>query len=247
MLDALLTASAGLASSGGATTASTDGTAAQAVARLTVNGPAPSGPWPQTLAGQQAVMALLSRWDDAAAAGLFTENVAWDRALDRRGQDIALVRERIGDFRADPSRAAEFDTPAQCRWWLRGPHGAVEAEIKLSPEREPRVQYLTVAVPPAPGGPLSALVSALVAMMNGALEWPAGVSAAPDVDISLLLRQLRTAAAWAGPVQLTGWTAGDGAASATAELAGATGTLSLSVTADPATGVLLQAEILVAR
>jgi hypothetical protein len=102
-------------------------------------------------------------------------------------------------------------------------------------------------VPPAPGGPLSGLVSALVALMNGALEWPAGVSAAPDVDISLLLRQLRTAAAWAGPVQLTGYTAGDGAASATAELAGVTGTLSLSVTADPATGVLLQAEILVAR
>src|SRR5690348_10100530 len=113
MLDALLTASAGLASSGGATTASADGTAAQAAARLTVNGPAPSGPWPQTLAGQQAVMALLSQWDDVAAAGLFTENVAWDRALDRRQQDIALVRERIGDFRADPSRAAEFDTPAQ--------------------------------------------------------------------------------------------------------------------------------------
>jgi hypothetical protein len=109
------------------------------------------------------------------------------------------------------------------------------------------VQYLTVAVPPAPDGPLSGLVSALVAMMNGALEWPAGVSAAPDVDISLLLRQLRMAAAWAGPCQLTGYTAGDGTASATAELAGQTGTLSLSVTADPATGVLLQAEILVAR
>src|SRR5207247_2399024 len=79
------------ARSGGAATASTDGTAAHAAARLTVDGPAPSGPWPQTLAGQQAVMALLSRWDDAAAAALFTENVAWDRALDRRQQDIAQV------------------------------------------------------------------------------------------------------------------------------------------------------------
>jgi CubicO group peptidase (beta-lactamase class C family) len=248
MLDALLTASAALARSGAATTASTDGTAAHAAARLTVDGPAPSGPWPQTLAGQQAVTALLSRWDEAAATALFTENVAWDRALDRRRQDIAQVRERIGDFRADPSRPAAFDTPAQCRWWLRGPHGAVEAKIKLSPEREPRVQYLTVAVPPAPGGPLSALVGALVSLLNAAVpEWPAGVTAAPDVDTGLLLRQLRMAAAWAGPCQLTGYTAGDGAASATAELAGATGTLSLSVTADPATGVLLQAEILVAR
>jgi len=238
MLDALLTASAALAGAGGAAEP----------ARLTVAGPAPSGPWPQTLAGQQAVMALLDRWDDAAAAALFTENVAWDRALDRRRRDIAQVRERIGDFRADPSRPASFDTPAQCRWWLRGRRGAVEAEIKLNPEREPRVQYLTVAVPPAPGGPLSTLAGALVSLLNGgAQEWPAGVTAAPDVDTGLLLRQLRMAAAWAGPCQLTGYTAGDGAASVTAELAGATGTLSLSVTADPATGVLLQAEILVVR
>jgi hypothetical protein len=73
------------------------------------------------------------------------------------------------------------------------------------------------------------------------------VTAAPDVDTGLLLRQLRMAAAWAGPCQLTGYTAGDGAASATAELAGPAGTLSLSVTADPATGVLLQAEVLVVR
>jgi hypothetical protein len=240
MLDALLTASAALARAGTAEPA--------APARLTVDGPAPSGPWPQTLAGQQAVTTLLGRWDDAAAAALFTENVAWDRALDRRRRDIAQVRGRIGDFRADPSRPASFDTPAQCRWWLRGPHGAVEAEIKLSPEREPRVQYLTVAVPPAPGGPLSTLADALVSLLNGgAREWPAGVTAAPDVDTGLLLRQLRMAAAWAGPCQLTGYTAGDGAASATAELAGATGTLSLSVTADPATGVLLQAEVLVVR
>ncbi|HEX6857204.1 MAG TPA: serine hydrolase domain-containing protein [Streptosporangiaceae bacterium] len=241
MLDALLTASAALARADGAATGGTG------PARLTVNGPAPSGPWPQTLTGQQAVTTLLGRWDDAAAAALFTENVAWDRALDRRRRDIAQVRERIGDFRADPSRPASFDTPAQCRWWLRGPHGAVEAKIKLSPEREPRVQYLTVAVPPAPDGPLSGVVSALVAMMNSALEWPAGVSTAPDVDLSLLLRQLRMAATWAGPVQLTGYTAGDGAASATAELAGVTGTLSLSVTIDPGTGVLLQAEVLVVR
>jgi len=245
MLDALLTASAAQARAG---TAATGSTGPAAPARLTVDGPAPSGPWPQTLAGQQAVMDLLGRWDDAAAAALFTENVAWDRALDRRQRDIAQVRERIGDFRADPSRPASFDTPAQCRWWLRGRRGAVEAEIKLSPEREPRVQYLTVAVPPAPGGPLSTLAGALVSLLNGgAQKWPAGVTAAPDVDTGLLLRQLRMAAAWAGPCQLTGYTAGDGAASATAELAGATGTLSLSVTADPATGVLLQAEVLVVR
>jgi hypothetical protein len=239
MLDALLTAPAAPAA---------DGRAERAAARLTVNGPAPSGPWPQTLAGQQAVMALLGQWDDAAAAALFTENVAWDRALDRRQQDIAQVRERIGGFRADPSRPAEFDTPAQCRWWLRGRRGAVEAEIKMSPEREPRVQYLTVAVPPAPDGPLSGLVSALLAVLNdGAREWPSGMTAAPDVDTGLLLRQLRMAAAWAGPCQLTGYTAGDGAASVTAELAGQTGTLALSAMTDPGTGVLLQAEILVAR
>ena len=62
-----------------------------------------------------------------------------------------LVRERIGDFRDDAGPPPEFDTPAHCRWWLAGERGVVQAQIQLNPERPPRVQSLTLAVPPAAG------------------------------------------------------------------------------------------------
>jgi hypothetical protein len=131
MLDALLTASAALARAGGA-----DGTAERAAARLTVDGLAPSGPWPQTLAGQQAVMALLGRWDDAAAAALFTGNVAWDRRTGASGRSRRSATDRR--LRADPSRPAAFDTdPVPV---VRAGRTAPWRPIKLSPERRPQVQ-----------------------------------------------------------------------------------------------------------
>ena len=66
-----------------------------------------------------------------------------------------MIRDRIGDFRDDAEneqgRRPEFDTPAHCRWWLAGERGVVQAQIQLNPERPPRVQSLTLAVPPAAG------------------------------------------------------------------------------------------------
>jgi CubicO group peptidase (beta-lactamase class C family) len=112
-------------------------------------------PWPQTLAAQDRVNRLLADWDDAAADALFTENVALDGPYSERRHTIGLIRERIGDFTADRSRAAQSDTPAHRRWWLTGENGTVQAQIQLSPERTPRVMSLTVAVPPAPGSALA--------------------------------------------------------------------------------------------
>ena len=59
-------------------------------------------PWPQTLAAQEKVNRLLADWDDAAADALFTENVALDGPYNERRHTIGLIRERIGDFTADP-------------------------------------------------------------------------------------------------------------------------------------------------
>ena len=113
------------------------------------------GPWPETLAARDAVSGLLRSWDDAQADRLFSPNVAQDAPFAERRQVIALIRERIGDFRDDTSREPEFDTPAHCRWWLAGERGVVQAQIQLNPERPPRVQSLTLAVPPAAGTPLA--------------------------------------------------------------------------------------------
>jgi len=207
------------------------------------------GPWPETLAAREAVSSLLRSWDDTQASRLFTPNVAQDAPFDERQQVIAMIRERIGDFRDDAEndqgRRPEFDTPAHCRWWLAGERGVAQAQIQLSPERPPRVQSLTLAVPPAAGSPLGAALAAVLAWLNGAdPEWPERIPVAETVDAGLLARRLRMAAAWAGPCQLGAYRAGDGAAAVAVELVGEHATLTLNLIVDHASGLVRQADIL---
>jgi hypothetical protein len=204
-----------------------------------------AGPWPETLAAREAVSGLLQSWDDAEALRLFSPNVAQDAPFDERQQVIAMIRERIGDFRDDEDRRPEFDTPAHCRWWLAGERGVVQAQIQLNPERPPRVQSLTLAVPPAVGSPLGGTLAAVLAWLNGTdRDWPIAIPVAQTVDAGLLARRLRMASAWAGPGRLGAYRAGDGAASVAAELVGEHATLTLTMIVDPASGLLRQADIL---
>jgi hypothetical protein len=210
------------------------------------------GPWPETLAARDAVSGLLHSlslphahpWHDREAGRLFSPNVFADSPLAERQHAIALVRERIGDFRDDATRRPQFDTPAHCRWWLTGEHGTVQVQIQLSPERPPRVQSLTLAVPPAAGSPLRATLDALVGWLNGTdREWPSSVPAADLVDTAWLSRRLRMASAWAGHCRAGAFKAGDGAASAAVELLGEHATLTLTLAVDPSSGLLRSADI----
>src|SRR5215831_17431044 len=184
---------------------------------------APAGPWPATLAAQREANKLLYHWNDARADRLFSENVALDEPYPERRQRIGLIRERIGVFSEDKKRPAEFDSPAHCRWWLRGDHGTVQAEIKLTPERDPRVQSLTLAVPPAPGSPLAQTLESLISLLNGgARDWPSAIPVSVQVDTALLLRQFRMTAAWAGRCHPGAFRAGNGERSTSVELDGET-------------------------
>jgi CubicO group peptidase (beta-lactamase class C family) len=204
-----------------------------------------AGPWPETLAAREAVGALLRSWDDAQAARLFSPNVAQDVPFDERQQVIATIRERIGDFADDAGRQPEFDTPAHCRWWLAGEHGVVQAQIQLNPERPPRVQSLTLAVPPAAGSPLGNTLAAMITWLNGAdRDWPEAIPVAEAVDASQLARRFRMASAWAGPCQLGVYRAGDGTASSVVELVGEHATLTLTLVIDPTSAQLRQADVL---
>jgi CubicO group peptidase (beta-lactamase class C family) len=210
-----------------------------------VRGPAAApGLWPETLRAQQAVSLLLRSWDDAAADQLFTANVAQDEPFAERQATIELIRQRIGEFTDDPDRAAEFDSPAHCRWWLRGERGAVQAEIRLNPEPRPRVQSLTLAVPPAPDSALGRVQHSLIAWLNESPhDLPSTRPVSDSVDASLLLRQVRVAAAWAGHCQPGAFRAGNGETTSTVELNGETARLLLRIVVDPAAGLLQQADI----
>jgi len=191
--------------------------------------PAPGGPWPETLAARSRVDALLQDWDDATARAIFSPNVDLDRPLAQRQADIARLRERIGQFSADPARPPECDSPAHCRWWLTGEHGTVAVQIKLAPLQLALVQQLSVAVPPAPGSALHEVVGLLVGSLgSNAVDWPAGLTASDGVDTSEALRRLRLAAAWAGPCRLDSYLAGNGSTSATVLLSGPSGNAELT-------------------
>jgi CubicO group peptidase (beta-lactamase class C family) len=196
-------------------------------------------PWPATLIARDAVSGLLVSWDDAVADRLFTPNVAQDGPYAERRAAIDRVRARIGDFGDDRAFPPEHDTPASCRWRLSGEHGTVQAQILLTPERPPRVQSVTLAVPPAAGSPLAKALDSVVSWMNAA-DW--AVAGGPVAE-SVTARRLKAAAAWAGRCRVSAYTAGDGESATTAELAGEHATLALSVVVDPLTGAVSQAGV----
>ena len=57
--------------------------------------PAPA-PWPATVAAREEIGQLMESWDDAAAAKLFSDNVALDQPLAERRRRVGLIRERLG-------------------------------------------------------------------------------------------------------------------------------------------------------
>ncbi|HEU5421756.1 MAG TPA: serine hydrolase domain-containing protein [Streptosporangiaceae bacterium] len=211
-----------------------------------VRGPAPAGsrPWPETLAARAAADRLLQAWDDELAARLFTPNVEWDQPLAERQAAVGRIRERIGDFRPDPGRPAQYESPAHCRWWLRGERGVVQAEIGLAPLTDMRVQSLRVAVPPAADSVLQGVLDTLTGLVNdGAAEWPADLAVASDVDSADAARRLRVAGAWTGPCTVAAFRAGDGENSVTVELAGASGRADLAIAVDAASGTVRQVSV----
>jgi CubicO group peptidase (beta-lactamase class C family) len=196
---------------------------------------APRGePWPETAAARHTVNLLLRDWDDAEADRLFTPNVAQDAPYQQRRRAIELVRERIGGFGEDPDRPAEYDSPAHCRWWLTGEHGTVQAQILLSPEKPPRVQWLSLAVPPAAGSPLADVLARVIGWLNGGQP----VATGEGLDPALASRRVRSAAAWAGTCHGGPCRAGDGSSAVTVDLTGEHASLTLAIAIDPATGLL---------
>jgi CubicO group peptidase (beta-lactamase class C family) len=210
--------------------------------RAVVRGPAPApgGPWPETLSAQQVVTGLLTHWDDEVAEQLFADNVALDQPLDRRRERIGRMWERLGPPRSRTQatpRPAEFDSPAHCRWWLHGERGDTQVEILLTPENPPRVQSLTVTVPPAADSALWRQTRALIDLLNsslsdGAPSWPAELPVSGLVDSGLLLRQLRMARAWAGACRPGAFCGGNGQTSTVIELDGEHAGLTLAVELD---------------
>ena len=117
-------------------------------------------------------------------------------------------------------------------------------QIQLNPERPPRVQSLTLAVPPAAGSALRVSLDAVVDWLNGGeRDWPPSIPVADGVDSGMMARRLRMAATWAGRCRVGAVRAGDGTASVAAELVGEYAATTLTLVIDPETRLLRLADV----
>jgi CubicO group peptidase (beta-lactamase class C family) len=173
--------------------------------------PAPGGPWPATRAAAADVEHLLVNWDDDLAGRLFAPNVDLDEPLPARRARIEQVREVLGPLSRDVGGRVEHASPAHQAWWMRGVRGRLRVEVRLTPERPPRVQTLTLTPVPEPSVDLRRAVTMLRVSLNSThAAVPPLLAFTEDVDRGALQRLLQAGAAWAGRVAEGEVVGGDG-------------------------------------
>ena len=91
---------------------------------------------------------------------------------------------------------------------------------------------------------LAEAIAAIITLLNaGARHWPADQPVSGSVDTGLVLRQLRMAAAWAGPCRAGALRSGNGRTTAAVELDGELARLSLAVEVDADSGQLRRVDV----
>lgn len=192
--------------------------------------PAPGGPWPATRAAAADVERLLAAWDDGLARRLFAMNAELDEPLAARRARVEHIRDVLGPLTRDRDAPIDHASPAHQAWWLRGPYGRLRVEIRLTPEREPRVQTLALLAVPDPSVALRRAVTMLRVSLNSThAAVPPLLAFTEDVDRAGLQRLLQAGAAWAGRVTETEVVGGDGWSETAVRLSGARRDLVLGV------------------
>jgi CubicO group peptidase (beta-lactamase class C family) len=196
----------------------------------------PIQPDPGLMAAREAVDGLVARWDDDAAARLFTPNVDLDRPLAERRAELAELRERHGalarDNEVDPGDALRGS------WRLRGERGHVDIAITLAPTVPPLVQTLAIESVLPPSGMLAVLASTAADLASEPRADALEALLAPGADAAAALRGLRVAAALYGPFGSGEPVAGDGETTTTLRLASARGDVELELELDADSGRL---------
>jgi hypothetical protein len=111
-------------------------------------------------------------------------------------------------------------------------------EIRLTPERPPRVQTLNLTAVMDPPGALYLLASRIATALGDADPcWPSDGPPLRDPagEVTLLLR---TAAAWTGSARVVEVLSSDGVSEALFRLVGSRGQVALGLATDPAVGAV---------
>ena len=101
--------------------------------------------WPETRAAMSLAQALLVSWNDARVSDVASVNLDLDRPRAERAAEWRTIGEQLGDITPtdDP---IESDSPAHAKWWVTGNGRRARLEVRMNPERPPRLQTLLVTL-----------------------------------------------------------------------------------------------------
>lgn len=142
----------GVVALGNATYAPMHVPVAEVLARIVVesgsaHGPQPATavvPWPETIAAMEIAERLLDGDDSRITDDMWSPNMDLDLPRPERVAALRAVREAIGPFARDAA-SVRHASPARASWTVTGESGNAQLEVWLTPERQPRIQKLTVS------------------------------------------------------------------------------------------------------
>lgn len=106
--------------------------------------------WPETAELRGKAEELIRRWDDGLAAGIFAENIDFDRPLAQRREEIARLTAEVGPLLDSPSLSVvSAASAADITWSIPAERGELLCMIHLTPVNPARIQELVVKAVPA--------------------------------------------------------------------------------------------------
>ena len=125
----------------------------EALSRLLTRRQAPAATitlWPETAELRGKAEELIRHWDDDLAAGIFAENIDFDRPLAQRREEIARLTAEVGSLLNSPSPAVvSAASAADITWSIPAERGELLCMIHLTPINPARIQELVVKAVPA--------------------------------------------------------------------------------------------------
>jgi hypothetical protein len=169
-----------------------------------------TSPWTDTTASVGDVERLaLDTFDDSAADALLAENIDLDLPRVERKADLAHAVAVAGRIEMAEPPSLESDGPAHATWSRAGADGRLDFTIRMSPERETRVQTMLVAAVPTPPEPVWTAIRVLAGWLDAPAEsgglgasWPTKVRTGSEFSPEPFLRAASLARALGGPFEL---------------------------------------------
>jgi CubicO group peptidase (beta-lactamase class C family) len=100
-------------------------------------------PWPLTLVAMETAERLLDGDASGVTEETWSPNMDLDLPRAERVDALRLVREEIGQFTRDAA-SVRHASPARAAWTVTGETDTARLQLWMTPERQPRIQKLTV-------------------------------------------------------------------------------------------------------